>query len=199
MRVFPMRLSLVMSALASGLVMGWAGFAAADGAASNAAPPAAPIFYCPTPASTATVTKTAVVAKPAAKARHVAVTRVHHVHVRSRVVCPTERVAREHHHEHGQGEARYASVTVNDDVSKSQEFIYRYERAEGGLDPHAAHLAWAHRDGGPPMMPPPPGIADGSVQWRDHDSDRHDADRHDGDDQRWVDGQPVPPPPPVAH
>ena len=208
-----MRLSLVMSALASGLVMGWAGFAAADGAASNAAPPAAPIFYCPTPASTATVTKTAVVATPAkSKARHVAVARIHRVHVRSHVVCPTERVAHEHHHAwHGHGGEGYASVTTNDDVAKSQEFIYRYERAEGGLDPHAARLAWAHRDGGPmmqppppqmapppPMPPPPPGIADGSVQWRYHDGDRHDGD-HDGD-QRWADGQSVTPlPPAMSH
>jgi hypothetical protein len=131
-----MRLSFAVPALA-GLLLGWAAIAQAD------APPAAPIFYCPTPGKAAP----APAATPAKPAAHGA--RVIHASGHRHQGCPTLRVAAEHHrwrgHEHG------PAVVASNDVSASQAFIYRYERALHGLDARAADQAWA--DGGRPCPP----------------------------------------------
>jgi hypothetical protein len=127
-----MRLSFALPAIAGGLVLGWAATAAADPpAAANAAPPAAPIFYCPS------------AAKPAPGARPQA--------------CPTPPAhvaAAPHPHARYHREVRLAERRVrapHEDVSASQAFIYRYEQAEHGLDARAADEAWARR--GPPPCP----------------------------------------------
>ncbi|MBV9995621.1 MAG: hypothetical protein JO127_10445 [Caulobacteraceae bacterium] len=44
---------------------------------------------------------------------------------------------------------------ADQDVTAAQAFIYRYERASGGLDPQAANQAWRHPDGFWPPSPPP--------------------------------------------
>ena len=121
-----MRLSFAVPAMA-GLLLGWGALAHAD------APPAAPIFYCPAPG------KLAPAATPAAPATHGA--RVVRAAEHRRQGCPTTRVAAEHHHwrEHAHG----PRVLANDDVSASQAFIYRYERALHGFDARAAEEAWA--------------------------------------------------------
>jgi hypothetical protein len=125
-----MRLSFAVPAVA-GLLFGWATLAHAD------APPAAPIFYCPTPGKPAPA-PAATTARPATQAAHVVhASERHHRHPG----CPTLRVASEHHdwrgHQHG------PRVLASDDVSASQAFIYRYERALHGLDARAADEAWA--------------------------------------------------------
>lgn len=123
-----MRLSFAVPALA-GLLLGWGALAHAD------APPAAPIFYCPTPGKAAP----APAATPAKPAVHGA--RVSHASGRRHEGCPTLRVAAEHHrwrgHEHG------PRMVASNDVSASQAFIYRYERALHGFDARAADEAWA--------------------------------------------------------
>lgn len=161
-----MRLSLAFSALAGGLVFGWA----ASAAAGSPPPPAAPIFYCPQPPSAA----------PSA----------HHAHARG-AHCPRREAAREdgHHHHWREHDRRYAD---NDDVSESQAFIYRYERALHGLDAEAADEAWAHphgfwphenHDDGHEAMGPP--MHDGHM-------DQHDMmDEHMGS---HMDEQMGPPP-----
>ncbi len=125
-----MRLSLALPALAGGLVLGWAAIAAADAPA----PPAAPIFYCPSSPQKAAPAAGAPGAQPQAcpTAQHAAV--VEHRHVR-------------HHREVRIAERRSGS---REDVSASQAFIYRYEQGEHGLYARAADEAWAHQG------PPPP-------------------------------------------
>src|SRR5580704_17290917 len=105
-----MRLSFALPALAGGLVLGWAAIAAADAAA----PPAAPIFYCPSGQKPAPGAQPQ--ACPAAPAQHAA-------------------AAPEHHHwRHRHELAVRQAAPRSEDVSASQAFIYRYERAENGLD-----------------------------------------------------------------
>src|SRR5471030_1835938 len=151
-----MRLSFAVPALA-GLLLGWGALAHAD------APPAAPIFYCPTPGKVAPATAPTA---PAGRAGHVL-----HAAEHRHQGCPTLRVAAaERHHRRAS-----ASTTIvfslrrephprlaSDDVSASQAFIYRYERAHVGFDRREADEAWAegrHRPGdrrhdGPPMEGP---------------------------------------------
>ncbi|HTX51045.1 MAG TPA: hypothetical protein VME40_16855 [Caulobacteraceae bacterium] len=134
-----MRLVLALPALAGGAFLGWAGLA---GAQANGPPPAAPIFYCPTPAAAAAPAKAA----PAHRVRH--------------AHCPTMREAREHRRVHGVHEHRYAAA--GGDVAEAQALIYRYERAVGGLDARAVREAWQAGGEGPPpppyaaLTPPPP-------------------------------------------
>jgi hypothetical protein len=143
-----MRLNLAVTILA-GLTVGWA--ATAQAATTQAdAPPAAPIFYCPTPGKAA----------PAAPAGPVAPASLGHHH--HHAGCPTLRVASEHHRWHGHAAAPV--VVANNDVSASQAFIYRYEKAVHGLQPQAAGQAWAEGNRPPPQgpalaqreTPPPP-------------------------------------------
>lgn len=126
MRLSLARVGFALPALAGGLVLGWAATAAADAPlAAGAAPPAAPIFYCPTGS----------VAKPQA----------------CPAPAPARVVAAPHGHARYHREARYAQRRVrapSEDVSASQAFIYRYEQAQHGLDARAADAAWAHA--GPP-------------------------------------------------
>ncbi|HVN01589.1 MAG TPA: hypothetical protein VMT68_15385 [Caulobacteraceae bacterium] len=120
-----MRLSLVAPALAVGLACGWAAAASAD------VPPAAPIFYCPTPSKAAA----------ASAAGHGA-------------SCPTPRTTARRHRRRPAHEVAAGPATqkpVDNDVSASQAFIYRYELALHGLNARAAHEAWV---GGP--LPPCP-------------------------------------------
>ncbi|HEY2707501.1 MAG TPA: hypothetical protein VGI95_05550 [Caulobacteraceae bacterium] len=157
-----MRLSLVAPALTVGLLCGWAALAQAD-----ASPPAAPIFYCPTPgkAAPAPAPAKAPAARPAGG--HIVHVARHEHHG---VGCPTMRVASTHHWNY-RGDTPYAEGPpapphgppgppppplgpphgryAGGDVSASQAFIYRYERALNGLDARAADEAWAH-DGPPP-------------------------------------------------
>jgi hypothetical protein len=131
-----MRLNLAVTILA-GLLLGLAAAAQAD------PPPAAPIFYCPTPGKAA----------PAGPATPATRAELHHHHHGG---CPTLRVAAEHHHGHGRAPAP-AAVASNNDVSASQAFIYRYERAVHGLQPQAASRAWAEGNHpAPPAGNPPP-------------------------------------------
>ncbi|HEY1753570.1 MAG TPA: hypothetical protein VGG29_20100 [Caulobacteraceae bacterium] len=132
-----MRLRHALPVLAGGLLLGWAALAQAA-----APPPAAPIFYCPKPAAAAP-------AKTPSKAPAVKAHAVRHGG------CPTERrvVAVEHRHYRAHRvEMRIAVAppppVVDRDVSASQAFIYRYERAMHGLNARAAEEAWGH--------PPPP-------------------------------------------
>jgi hypothetical protein len=134
-----MRLSIALGALAGGLVLGSAALALAD-----APPPAAPIFYCPAapgkggPASSTPAAKSC---PPAAN---------------SAPAAPSTPVARvEHRRDERRHEPRYAGGRwtahegpPREDVSASQAFIYRYERAVHGFNAEAADQAWAH--GGPP-------------------------------------------------
>ena len=127
-------LGLALPAMAGGLVLGWAAIAAAaTPQAAGAAPPAAPIFYCP---SASAAKPQACLAPPA----HVATAPPRHLRYHREV-----RVA-----EHG--------ARPHEAVSASQAFIYRYEQAQHGLDARAADEAWAHA--GPPHRqwaeaPPP--------------------------------------------
>jgi hypothetical protein len=132
---------------AAGLMLGWAALAQAD------APPVAPIFYCPTPG------KAAPPAAPAKAVAHAGPAHVVHTSTHRHTGCPVLRVAAEHHHWRGREPAPRV-VASNNDVSASQAFIYRYERALQGLDARAADEAWAEgrrgdwRHGGPPMHGP---------------------------------------------
>jgi len=163
-----MRLSPVVPTLA-GLLLSWAVAAQAD-----TPPPAAPIFYCPTPGKAAPAVPAKTPAKPvAAPVAHASAP-----HVQG---CPTMRVAAEPHHwrraerhfaaapppspAHGQRYAADHRYAADADVSAAQAFIYRYERARHGLDAGAADQAWAEGRRGPPMgghflaqrqTPPPP-------------------------------------------
>ncbi|MFI4936523.1 MAG: hypothetical protein ACHP7N_18105 [Caulobacterales bacterium] len=113
--IIVMRVRSAVSALAGGLVLGWAAMAQA---ASAAPPPAAPIFYCPKPATPATTTH--------------------------QYACPTHRLARAGHHgrrHHGERE-----LARSGDVSASQAFIYHYERLHHGFDARAADAAWREHD-----------------------------------------------------
>ena len=129
-----MRFSYALPALAGGLLLGWAAVAAADAPA----PPAAPIFYCP---STGQKAAPQACPKPAA--------------------APVQPVAvAEHRHVRHRRDVRVAErrAAPREDVSASQAFIYRYEQAEHGLDARAADEAWGH--GRPPCRdargcPPP--------------------------------------------
>jgi len=137
-----MRLALALSALAGGALLGWAFHANADPA--NSPPPAAPIFYCPTPAA-ATAT-----ACPTKTGSTVHARQSHGVALR---------VAREHHRRHGVHEHQYAAA--GGDVAEAQALIYRYERAAGGLNARAVREAWHVGGEGPPppeaaLTPPPP-------------------------------------------
>jgi hypothetical protein len=174
-----MRLSLAVPVLA-GLLFGWAAVAQAD------APPAAPIFYCPTPGKADPPVATP--AKPAAKlpahAGHVIRASAHRGHG-----CPTQRIAAAHHRWHGRAVPAPKALASND-VSASQAFIYRYERALHGLDAHAADQAWAEG-----RHPPCPHACPGPGGWR-----------HGGppDHRDYARSAPVPPveqrpaPPPIA-
>ena len=161
-----MRLSFAVPILA-GLLFGWAATAQAD------APPAAPIFYCPTPGK-ADPPPAATLAKPTAHAGHVirAGALRHHG-------CPTQRIAAEHHRWHGHGAAAPKAVASND-VSASQAFIYRYERALHGLDARAADQAWAEG-----RHPPCPHACPGPEVWRRGGR----PDNHD-----YAQSRPLPPP-----
>jgi hypothetical protein len=202
-----MRSSLFAPALVVGLVLAWG--ASADPASapppgtppSDATPaPVAPIFYCPI--------------APAMDPAHAAPAAHHH-----RLACPTQRLARaDSHRGHWRGQPQGRLALRDDgDVSASQAFIYRYERALGGLDPRAADEAWAQsgHDGhlGPPPPPnapgpgawreeqlPPPPQAPGADAWRDDHWQGH-ADHDADDDEAWAhpahDGQVAPPPPRV--
>ncbi|HLY78667.1 MAG TPA: hypothetical protein VKQ70_04795, partial [Caulobacteraceae bacterium] len=168
-----MRLSFALSALAA-FVLGGAGLALAD------APPAAPIFYCPTPGKA-----DAAPAVPAKPATHAVRARAHRHHPG----CPVVPVAAPHRHGHRHNAsttivvARVTTpqVRANNDVSASQAFIYRYERALHGLDALAADQAWAEGR----HSPCPHGPADRCPDhWR---HDRH-ADIH-----VFAQSAPVPP------
>jgi hypothetical protein len=147
-----MRLSIALGALAGGLVLGTAASALAD----TAPPPAAPIFYCP--AAPGAQKGAPAPAGPAAKncpsPAHAA------------PATPSAPVAKvEHRRDERRHEPRYAQGRweahegpPREDVSASQAFIYRYERAMHGLNAQAADQAWAHA--GPPpqaVAAPPPG------------------------------------------
>jgi hypothetical protein len=167
-----MRLSLAVPILA-GLLFGWAAVAQAD------APPAAPIFYCPTPGK---ADSAATPAKPAAA--HAGI----RAHAHRHQGCPTVRVAAEHHRRHGPRAAATIVFSMeraplqrpaHADVSASQAFIYRYERALHGLDARAADQAWAEG-----RHPPCPHVCPGPEGWR-----------HDGrsDDHDYAQSAPLPP------
>jgi hypothetical protein len=142
-----MRLSIALGALAGGLGLGWAALAAADAPP----PPAAPIFYCP--AASGAKAATAAPAKSCPPAAHAAST--------APAAQPSSAHRREearHEPRHAQGSwvaheappPRYAHEAPRDDVSASQAFIYRYERASHGLNAEAANEAWAQPEGPPP-------------------------------------------------
>jgi hypothetical protein len=132
------RFRRALPALAGGLVLG----CAAAAAAADAPPPAAPIFYCPsTPQKTPSPACKPLPGTPAARApaaQHVAV--VEH------------RNWRHHRYEH------HYAVRLHrpEDVSASQAFIYRYERAQHGLDARAADEAWDHAPPPAHYEAPPP-------------------------------------------
>ena len=155
-----MRLSLALPAAAAGLVAGWAAVALA---ADAPPPPAAPIFYCPsTPqkAATPAACKPAAAAAAQAPAPQAAAPQAEHAVPRP----PARHVAMaEHRHWRHRYEHRYVErFEPRGDVSASQEFIYRYEHAQHGLDARAADEAWEH--GPPPCRehgcPPPREIAE---------------------------------------
>jgi hypothetical protein len=162
-----MRLSPAVPTLA-GLLLAWAVAAQAD------APPAAPIFYCPTPGKTAPAAPAKAPAKPVAAP-------MVHASAPPAQGCPTMRVAAGHpvveHHYMRRAERHFAvappppaqvhrhQYAADADVSAAQAFIYRYERAAHGFDAGAADQAWAEGRRGPPMgghflaqrqTPPPP-------------------------------------------
>lgn len=157
-----MRLSLAVPVLA-GCLLGWTALAQA----AEAPPPAAPIFYCPTPAKA----EVAPAATPARSTGHAG----HAIHTSGnrRVGCPTMRVAAERHRRHGHGAP--PKVVASNDVSASQAFIYRYERALHGLDARAADEAWAEG-----RRRPCPSQRDHCPRGGTHDGGMHDA-MHDGD------------------
>src|ERR1700722_12049904 len=109
-----MRLSFAFAALA-GLLLAGAATARAD------APPAAPIFYCPTPGKAD--------AGPAATPAKAAI----HAGAHRRQGCPVVQVAGQHRHGHRHGAATTVASTAgraphplaSNDVSASQAFIYR--------------------------------------------------------------------------
>ena len=137
MRLSFARASRALPALAGGLFLGWAATAAADAQpAAAAAPPAAPIFYCPTGPAKPAAPGVHAPACPAPPPAHVAVV-AHRPARHDREVRVAERHARAPH----------------EDVSASQAFIYRYEQAQHGLDARAADEAWAHA-GPPPCREP---------------------------------------------
>lgn len=164
-----MRQSFALAAFAATL-LGGATAAQAD------APPAAPIFYCPTPGKA----QPSPTATPAAAPAHTP--HVIHASAHRRQGCPVVPVAARHRHGHAHTAATVvASATAptphpaaQGDVSASQAFIYHYERALHGLDARAADQAWAEgrhpqpdhwRHGGQPTegpalaqreVPPPP-------------------------------------------
>ncbi len=197
-----MRLISLASILTGGLLLGWA----ASAQAAPAAPPAEPIFYCPSPPAHAAARL------PAKHAR--------------RHACPTQRLARndrddhrdrwrDHDHDadrdadhdrdhaHDRDHDRLAS-REHDDVSESQAFIYRYERALHGLNARAADEAWAHPNGFWPHGRRD--MADNAGPgWRadeargDGDHDRHGDDRdghadHMGPPDHHWDGEHMTPP-----
>jgi hypothetical protein len=132
------RFALALPALAGGLVLG----CAAAAATADAAPPAAPIFYCPSTPQKAPAPAckplpgTPAAHAPAPAAQHVAV--VEHRQWR-----------------HHRFERHHAAPSPRpEDVSASQAFIYRYERAQHGLDARAADEAWDHAP--PPHFDGPP-------------------------------------------
>jgi hypothetical protein len=137
-----MRLSIALGALAGGLVLASAGLALAD-APPPTAPPAAPIFYCP---SAPGPQKAAPAAGPTAApscpptAQPAPVARVAHRHERPR-----------HEPRYAEGRPAPRAAPPREDVSASQAFIYRYERALHGFNAEAADAAWAHA--GPPPCP----------------------------------------------
>jgi hypothetical protein len=174
-----MRLISLASVLAGGLILGWA----AGAQAAPASPPAEPIFYCP--AAPAHVAAKHAVRHPAARHRG----------------CPSQRVAHVDHERHDghwrHHEDRFASRD-DGDVSASQAFIYRYERALHGLNARAADAAWGHPDGWRPHGPNnmtndnDPGWRERAAEDRDHHGDhmRPPDQRPDGapmnpPDHRW--------------
>jgi hypothetical protein len=168
-----MRLSLAVPA-AAGLLLGWAALAHAD------APPSAPIFYCPTPGKPAPA-PAATPAKPAAHGSRV----VSASGERRHQGCPTLRVASAPEHRHWREHRHGPKMLASQDVSASQAFIYRYERALHGLDARAADEAWA--DGRRPCPPQADHCPDA---WR-HDGPRLAGWRH-GDDRHFTERAPLP-------
>lgn len=166
-----MRLSFAVPILA-GLLLGWAAMAQAD------APPAAPIFYCPTAGKAEPAPAATPATCPAQTTR--AGTHRHHQG------GPTTRVAAEHRRWHGRSGPR---MVGSEDVSASQAFIYRYERAMHGLDPRAAKEAWAEG-----RHPPCPRHCPGHDGWRHAGPDR-DHDFAQNAPVPHVDARPSPPPP----
>jgi len=134
-----MRMSFALPALAGGLVLGWAAVAAA---ANASPPPAAPIIYCPAQKTGAppTACKPAQAPVPHPTAAHPAPPLVAHA-------------AEGHRHARYRHERRYVGRfgPRREDVSASQAFIYRYERAQHGFDARAAEESWEHA--GPPPCP----------------------------------------------
>jgi hypothetical protein len=166
-----MRLSFAVPVLA-GLLLGWAATAQAD------APPAAPIFYCPTPAKAGPAPAATPAKCPARTAR---------ADARRHPGGPTRRIAAERHR--WRGRHATSKALASEDVSASQAFIYRYERAMHGLNPRAAEEAWAEG-----RHPPCPRHCPGRDGWRHAGPDR---------DQDLAQNAPVPhvvarPPPPPA-
>jgi hypothetical protein len=195
-----MRLSFALTALAA--------FALAGATAVQAdAPPAAPIFYCPTPGK-AQPAPAATPTKAPTRAGHAI-----HAGAHRGQGCPVVQVAARHRHAHPHAAASVVASAATPkphpaaqgDVSASQAFIYRYERALHGLDARAADQAWAEgrrpqpdhwRHAGPPAegpalaqreVPPPP---------CPHGCPGPDAWRHDGAPPAHVYAQ-APPLPPV--
>jgi hypothetical protein len=127
-----MRLSIALGGLAGGLVLGSAALALAD-----TPPPAAPIFYCPAAPAAQKAAPAAGKSCPAA--------------------TPSAPAAKaEHRHErprYAEGRRPARAAAAREDVSASQAFIYRYERAVHGLNAQAADEAWAHAG-------PPPNVRD---------------------------------------
>ncbi|MEJ0065630.1 MAG: hypothetical protein WDM85_09410 [Caulobacteraceae bacterium] len=173
-----MRLSFALAALA-GLLLAGATAAHAD------APPAAPIFYCPTPGKADPAPAT----PPAGKGHVARASRHRHPG------CPVVQTAarRRRHRQHGAATTiaqQTAPQPARDDVSAAQAFIYRYERALHGLDARAADRAWAEgRREGPalaqreaPPLPCP------------HGCPGPDAWRHDGAPAAHAYAQSAPPP-----
>lgn len=133
-----MRLTIALSSLAGGLLLGWAALAQAQAAPhpapqAAAPPPAAPIFYCPS--MQAGPAKAAASVRPAPAAHAACPTTVRVAAVARR------RRWRRHRHE-------VVAAWRDNGVSESQAFIYRYERALHGLNAQAAEEAWGR--------PPPP-------------------------------------------
>ena len=108
-----MRLSSALSVLAGGLMLGWA----VQGLATTAAaPPAAPIFYCPRGAEA------------------------------PQRACPAPNAVTTHHRRHGRVEPRVAERGGDEVLSASQAFIHRYELLHHGFDASAADEAWRGHD-----------------------------------------------------